>query len=111
MAVKTKIEVGQVWSADGSDRQYTISRIEEQSDGTSYAYCIRSSDGSEAGWGHLDKNGYPRGWNEESWNMWTVELPTVAKTVARPSLFDFFKAVPEGNCSCNIRKEDCEYHR
>lgn len=106
---KIKVEVGQVWTADGING-YTISKIDED-----HLVYYHGSDGRDSYFGSVTEDGYPT----EGWFAFTLMEVAVAPKTSVPklqptskrSILDFFKDVPKENCPCNVLRSQCEYHR
>jgi hypothetical protein len=100
---KMKVKVGQRWGKSSYGWKLIISRV----DGKLAYYKFCDKDGKVAETDReqsadLKDDGTLQGWDDG----WVIE-----KDAAPATLIDFFKAVPDGHCPCNIPKEQCGYHK
>lgn len=102
---KMKVKVGQRWGKPGSGMNIGIFIIRVDGKLVYYKSCDKDGKVAETNREQsaaLKDDGTPQGWDDG----WVIE-----KDAGPASLIDFFKAVPDGHCPCNIPKTQCGYHK
>jgi hypothetical protein len=109
-----KVREGQVWSVATGERVYVVEIV-----GTAVmTRTISKPDlqiGTPALFGSVGADGYP---DPSIWINWCLEEgETAAITLPAPKsegsddLMSFFSAVRDGNCNCDIPRDQCCFHR
>ena len=96
---KMKVKAGRTWMKPGSGVKIFITRV----DGTMAYYTSTGSASEKAT--NLMPDGSPKGWDDG----WVIEKEAAPPPPA--TLIDFFNAVPDGHCPCNIPRTQCRYHQ
>lgn len=110
---KIKVRAGQIWKNNIDGREVIIENVRSGRSNYSDRDASHIKDGEEISFGALTADDYP-----DMWVHWTLhkDVEPSHSTVSIPatnesSLIDFFKAVPEGHCPCNILKSQCDFHK